>query len=128
MILNLLINAIEAMRGIGEGPRELWVSSQKVTEIPGESEDDTFRDKALAEDQLTHVLIAVRDSGPGLDPKSLDLLFDPFYTTKTKGLGMGLAISRSIIEAHGGGLWATANASQGALFQFALPIAAPSQF
>jgi signal transduction histidine kinase len=122
VILNLLINAIEAMSGTGEGPRELWVSSQKVTETPGESEDDTFRDKALAEDQLTHVLIAVRDSGPGLDPKGLDQLFDAFYTTKPKGMGMGLRISRSIIEAHGGRLWAKANAPRGATFQFALPI------
>jgi PAS domain S-box-containing protein len=122
VILNLLINAIEAMSGIGEGPRELWVSSQKVTEIPGESEEDTFQDKALAEAQFTHVLIAVRDSGQGLDPKGLDRLFDAFYTTKPKGLGMGLAISRSIIEAHGGRLWAKANASRGAIFQFALPI------
>jgi signal transduction histidine kinase len=122
VILNLLINAIEAMSGIGEGPRELWVSSQKVSEIPGESEEDTFQDKALAEAQFTHVLIAVRDSGPGLDPKGLDRLFNAFYTTKPKGLGMGLRISRSIIEAHGGRLWAKANASRGAIFQFALPI------
>jgi PAS domain S-box-containing protein len=122
VILNLLINAIEAMSGIGEGPRELWVSSQKASEIPGESEEDTFQNKALAEAQFTHVLIAVRDSGPGLDPKGLDRLFDAFYTTKPKGLGMGLRISRSIIEAHGGRLWAKANASRGAIFQFALPI------
>jgi PAS domain S-box-containing protein len=122
VMLNLLINGIEAMSGMGEGPRELWVSSQKVSEIPGESEEDTFQDKALAEAQFTHVLIAVRDSGQGLDPKGLDRLFDAFYTTKPKGLGMGLAISRSIIEAHGGRLWAKANASRGAIFQFALPI------
>ena len=70
----------------------------------------------------THVLVAVEDSGPGLDPKSLDRLFDAFYTTKPQGLGMGLAISRSIIEAHGGRLWAMANASRGAVFQFTLPI------
>jgi signal transduction histidine kinase len=76
----------------------------------------------LADAECTRVLIAVRDSGPGLDPKGLDRLFDAFYTTKPQGLGMGLAISRSIIEAHGGRLWATANAPQGAAFQFALPI------
>ena len=122
VILNLLINAIEAMSGVGEGPRELWVSSEKVTEIPGESEEDTLADKALAEAQWTHVLIAVRDSGPGLDPKGLDRLFNAFYTTKPQGLGMGLAISRSIIEAHGGRLWAKPNAPRGAVFQFALPI------
>ena len=102
VILNLMMNAIEAMSGAGEGPRELWVSSEKV--------------------ESTDVLIAVRDSGPGLDPKSLDHLFDAFYTTKPEGLGMGLAISRSLIEAHGGRLWATANAPHGAVFQFTLPI------
>jgi PAS domain S-box-containing protein len=123
VILNLLINAIEAMSGgVGEDPRDLLVSSQKVTEIPSELEKGTFEYKALADAECTHVLIAVRDSGPGLVPKGLDRLFDAFYTTKAKGLGMGLAISRSIIEAHGGRLWARANASRGAVFQFTLPI------
>ncbi|HET9376100.1 MAG TPA: ATP-binding protein [Chthoniobacterales bacterium] len=122
VILNLLINAIEAIAGVSAGPRELLVSSEKVAEIPGESPEDRFADKALAEAPFTHVLIAVRDSGPGLDPKDLDRLFEAFYTTKPHGLGMGLAISRSIIEAHGGWLWAKANAPKGAIFQFALPI------
>jgi signal transduction histidine kinase len=122
VILNLLINAIEAMSGVSEGLRELRISSQKVCEIPNQSEKGRFEDKAVAESEWNHVLIAVEDSGPGLDPKSLDRLFDAFYTTKPQGLGMGLAISRSIIEAHGGRLWATANASRGAVFQFALPI------
>ena len=122
VILNLLINAIEAMSGIGEGPRELWVSSQKVTGISRESEEDTFQNKASTEAEFSHVLIAVRDSGPGLDPKGLDRLFDAFYTTKPKGMGMGLRISRSIIEAHEGRLWATANAPRGAVFKFTLPI------
>jgi PAS domain S-box-containing protein len=122
VILNLLINAIEAMCGMSEGPRELWVSSQKVTETPDQSEEDALAYKDSAEAQCTHVLIAVRDSGPVLDPKVLDHLFDAFYTTKPKGMGMGLAISRSIIEAHGGRLWAKANAPRGAIFQFALPI------
>jgi len=122
VILNLLINAIEAMSGVREGQRELWVSSEKVTGISGESQEAKFADKALADAEWSHVLIAVRDSGPGLDPKGLDRLFNAFYTTKPKGLGMGLAISRSIIEAHGGRLWATANASKGAVFQFTLPI------
>jgi len=76
----------------------------------------------LAELEWTHVLIAVRDTGPGVDPKGLDRLFGAFYTTKPQGLGMGLAISRSIIEAHGGRLWATANEPKGAVFQFTLPI------
>ena len=67
------------------------------------------------------VLVAVQDSGPGLNPESLDRLFDAFYTTKPQGMGMGLSICRSIIEAHGGRLWATANEGRGATFQFTLP-------
>jgi len=121
VILNLLINAIEAMSGVRDDPRELWVSSEKVIGISGEPEKDMLRDKGLAEANWTHVLVAVRDTGPGLDPNGIDHLFDAFYTTKAQGMGMGLAISRSIVEAHGGRLWATANVSQGALFQFALP-------
>jgi predicted ATPase/signal transduction histidine kinase len=101
VLLNLIINAIEALSGAGDGPRELMVRS---------GTDDSRR-----------VLVAVRDSGPGLDPQSLERLFDAFYTTKPHGLGMGLAISRSIIEAHGGRLWATANEGRGATFQFTLP-------
>jgi PAS domain S-box-containing protein len=131
VILNLLINAIEAMSEVSEGSRELWVSSQKFTKMAprgprapqnGESEEDVLAARALAEAEGTDVLIAVRDSGPGLDPKGLDRLFDAFYTTKSQGLGMGLAISRSIIEAHGGRLWAKANAPRGAVFQFTLPL------
>jgi len=70
------------------------------------------------------VLVAVRDSGPGLDLGGLDRLFHAFYTTKPQGMGMGLAISRSIVEAHGGRLWATANVPHGAVFEFTLPIGA----
>jgi len=102
VILNLMMNAMEAMSGAGDGPRELVVRS--------------------ATDESQGVLVSVLDSGPGLDPKSLDHLFDAFYTTKPQGLGMGLAISRSLIEAHGGRLWATANEPCGAVFQFTLPI------
>ena len=76
----------------------------------------------MVDTEWTHVLVTVRDSGPGLDPQRLNRLFDAFYTTKPQGLGMGLAISRSIIEAHGGRLWAKANTPYGALFQFTLPI------
>jgi signal transduction histidine kinase len=122
VILNLLMNAIEAMSGVADGPRELGVSSEKVTEIPGESKVERYEDRALADAEWTEVLITVRDSGPGLDPQRLNRLFDAFYTTKPQGLGMGLAISRSIIEAHGGRLWAKANVPQGAVFQFTLPI------
>jgi PAS domain S-box-containing protein len=107
VIINLLINAVEAMAEIDKGPRVLRVSSERATGLSSESE---------------HVLIAVRDSGPGLEMKSLGRLFDAFYTTKSQGMGMGLAISRSIVEAHGGRLWATANLSQGAVFQFTLPL------
>jgi PAS domain S-box-containing protein len=101
VLLNLIKNAMEAMGAVGEGPRELWVSSEQV--------------------EPTEVLVAVRDSGPGLGPQDLDRLFEAFYTTKPHGLGMGLAISRSIIEAHGGRLWATPNSGPGTTFQFTLP-------
>jgi C4-dicarboxylate-specific signal transduction histidine kinase len=106
VILNLIINAIEAMSGAGEGSRALSIRS------------DT--------DESQGLVVSVRDSGPGLDPKSFDHLFDAFYSTKPHGLGMGLAISRSIIDAHGGRLWATANAPYGAVFQFTLPIGSES--
>jgi C4-dicarboxylate-specific signal transduction histidine kinase len=121
VILNLVVNAIEAMSGVAEGPRELWVSSQKVTEIPGEAGKDAVQANALTEPESAFVLIAVRDSGPGLDSTELKRVFETFYTTKSQGMGMGLAISRSIIEAHHGRLWATANMPQGAVFQFTLP-------
>jgi signal transduction histidine kinase len=100
VIVNLLLNGIEAMSGMSEGPRELQISSAK-TDSEG-------------------VLVTVRDSGPGLAPESVDRLFEPFYTTKPGGLGMGLSICRSIIEAHQGRLWASANAPRGAIFQFTL--------
>jgi C4-dicarboxylate-specific signal transduction histidine kinase len=105
VILNLIVNAIEAMNGVSEA-RELWIS----TEI----------------NASTGALVAVRDSGAGLDPASLEHLFDAFYTTKSSGIGMGLSICRSIIEAHGGRIWAEANAPQGAAFQFTLPSQAAS--
>jgi signal transduction histidine kinase len=104
VILNLMINAIEAMNEVSDAPRELLISSAK--------------------DDSQSVLVSVRDSGPGLNPESLDRLFHAFYTTKPHGMGMGLAISRSIVEAHGGRLWAAANVPPGAVFQFTLPIGA----
>jgi PAS domain S-box-containing protein len=100
VILNLIMNAIEAM--VEGRPRQLVVASGK--------------------DPSGHVLVAVRDSGVGLDPEGVHHLFEAFYTTKPKGMGMGLAISRSIIEAHGGRLWASANVPRGAVFQFTLPV------
>jgi signal transduction histidine kinase len=99
VLLNLVMNAIEAMSGGGAGPRMLWVSSEPVA--------------------ATEVVIAVRDSGRSRPP--LDRLFEAFYTTKPHGLGLGLAISRRIIEAHGGRLWATANVPHGAVVQFTVP-------
>jgi len=101
VILNLIINAIEAMSTVNDGPRQLLVGSQK--------------------DESPTVRVIVRDSGPGLDAASLNQIFTAFYSTKPQGMGMGLVISRSIIEAHGGRLWATANDGRGATFQFTLP-------
>ena len=89
------------MSSVEEGARELSIS----TEL---SQNDG-------------VLVAVRDSGPGIDPEHLDLVFKPFHTTKPSGIGMGLSICRSIIDAHGGRLWAEANRPRGAIFQFTLP-------
>jgi PAS domain S-box-containing protein len=101
VILNLTVNAVEAMGGNGERPRQLVIHT-------GAAPSDG-------------VLVAVRDSGPGLTPAGRERLFEPFYTTKSEGLGMGLSICRSIVEAHAGHLWATANAPRGAIFQFTLP-------
>ncbi len=78
-----------------------------------------MRSEALGNAEL---LVAVQDSGVGLDPRHADRMFDAFFTTKSTGMGMGLSISRSIIEGHGGRLWATSNPTHGATFQFALPV------
>jgi hypothetical protein len=86
-----------------------------VTEAPRELQVST------GQDELGCVRVAVTDTGPGLDPANLDRLFDAFYTTKPTGMGLGLAICRSIIEAHEGKLWASANKTRGAVFQFTLP-------
>jgi PAS domain S-box-containing protein len=101
VLLNLIINAVEAMSGHTGGPRELLISTGKA--------------------EMGGVPVTVRDSGPGLAPAALERLFEAFYTTKPNGLGMGLSICRSIIEAHHGRLWATANSPHGAVFQFTLP-------
>jgi len=100
VMLNLMMNAIDAMSQAA-GPRELLISSKA--------------------DGPKAVVVVVRDSGAGLDSTSLDRLFEPFYTTKPQGMGMGLAICRSITEAHGGRLWATTNPDRGASFHFSLP-------
>jgi PAS domain S-box-containing protein len=102
VILNLIMNAVEAMSGVSGGARELLVSTRKA--------------------EPKGVLVAVRDSGPGLATETLERLFEAFYTTKPGGLGMGLSICRSIIAAHGGRLWASANVPRGATFEFTLPV------
>jgi predicted ATPase/signal transduction histidine kinase len=121
VILNLVMNAIEAMTG-AEGPRDLQVTSQKITESRSGSGKEPVEAGGLSEREESFVLIAVRDSGPGLDPKQLQRVFETFYTTKSSGMGMGLAISRSIIEAHRGRLWVGSNTPKGAVFQFTLPV------
>ena len=101
VILNLIINAVEAMSSMREGARELLICTDKA--------------------ESNGALVAVRDSGPGLAPETLEHVFEASYTTKASGLGLGLWICRSIVEAHGGRLWATANGACGGLFQFILP-------
>ena len=101
VILNLIMNAIEAMSDVSEGPRELLIGTS-AAETGG-------------------VLVAVSDSGPGLPQASPERIFEAFYTTKSTGLGMGLSICRSIVEAHGGRLWATPNEPHGAVFCVMLP-------
>jgi C4-dicarboxylate-specific signal transduction histidine kinase len=102
VILNLIVNAVEAMSGVSEGSRELLIGTGK--------------------DGSSGVLVAVQDSGPGLNPKGFERLFDTFYTTKPGGMGMGLSICRSIIEAHGGRIWVSRTAGPGATLQFTLPV------
>jgi PAS domain S-box-containing protein len=122
VILNLVLNAIQAMSGTTEGPREMEVSSEKVSAKHNASKPENHEQSSLTNVERSYVLITVQDSGPGLNPQHVNRLFEAFYTTKPQGLGIGLAISRSIIEAHGGKLWAKANAPRGAIFQFTLPI------
>jgi C4-dicarboxylate-specific signal transduction histidine kinase len=100
VLLNLIINALEAMNLVGEGERQLRVGSG-------------WEDSG-------HVVVSVTDSGPGFGASSIEQIFTPFYTTKSTGLGMGLSICRSIIEEHGGQLWASANHRHGATIQFSL--------
>jgi PAS domain S-box-containing protein len=104
VVLNLILNAVEAVSSVAAGSRVLWISTEQ---------------------DHTGVLVAVRDSGPGIDPAHLERVFQSFYTTKPGGTGMGLSICRSIIDAHGGRLWADANEPRGAVFRFTLPGAEP---
>jgi signal transduction histidine kinase len=101
VMLNLVMNAIEAMSSVEERPRELLITTRNI--------------------DADQVLVTVKDSGPGIDPNTLDKIFDPFYTTKPGGMGMGLSISRSILQAHGGRLWAAAKDGPGTIFHFSLP-------
>jgi signal transduction histidine kinase len=122
VILNLVVNAIEAMSGISEGLRELCLSSEKVSDIPSEAGTGAVGGDPLTESQGESVLVAIRDTGPGIHSSQLERVFETYYTTKSQGMGMGLAISRSIIEAHSGHLWSTTTGSLGAVFQFTLPL------
>ena len=100
VIINLVMNGMEAMAPVTDRPRGLKIQSRR---------------------EADQVLVAVEDSGVGIDPEQVDRLFKAFFTTKPSGMGMGLSICRSIIEAHGGKLWASRNAGAGATFQFTLP-------
>jgi signal transduction histidine kinase len=101
VVLNLILNALQAMGAVTEGARQVLITTSQI-----ESND---------------LYVGVQDTGPGLNPETLSRLFEPFYTTKPDGMGMGLSICRSIIEAHGGRLWVSACQPRGALFQFAIP-------
>jgi signal transduction histidine kinase len=103
VLLNHIVNAVEAVSAVRDRSRELAIVSRVANPDA--------------------VLVEVRDSGSGLDPQAAEQVFEAFYTTKTEGIGIGLSISRSIIEAHGGQLWASPNEPYGAIFRFSLPIA-----
>jgi C4-dicarboxylate-specific signal transduction histidine kinase len=102
VVLNLIINAMEAMRSAPGPAKEIWLRSRR--------------------EDLTGIRIVVEDSGVGLSPEIADKIFQPFFTTKDQGIGMGLSISHSIVESHAGRLWAAPGASGGAVFQFTIPI------
>jgi C4-dicarboxylate-specific signal transduction histidine kinase len=101
VVLNLILNALQAMGAVSEDARRVLITTSQT--------------------ELNDLYIGVQDTGPGLSPETLSRLFEPFYTTKPNGMGMGLAICRSIVEAHGGRLWATACQPHGALFQCVIP-------
>jgi signal transduction histidine kinase len=101
VVLNLVLNGIEAMSSVADRPRELVITTRNV--------------------ETDQVQVTVEDSGTGLDPTAMDKIFDPFYTTKPSGMGMGLSICRSILQAHGGRLWAEAKDGPGTIFHVMLP-------
>jgi signal transduction histidine kinase len=101
VILNLLLNASDAMGGIDDRPRQMVIRTER--------------------DEEDRVHLSVRDTGVGFEPQGADRLFDAFYTTKSNGMGIGLSVSRSIIESHKGRLWATPNDGPGATFSFSIP-------
>jgi signal transduction histidine kinase len=101
VMINLIINGLQAMAAVVDRPRELVIRS--------------------LQDEAGQVLVSVQDSGVGIDPENANRLFDAFFTTKPDGMGMGLSICRTIIEAHGGRVWAAGNSGPGATFQFSLP-------
>ena len=102
VIVNLMINSMEAMQSVTDRPRELTIRSRR--------------------DGAHQVLLTVEDRGVGISAENAERLFSPFFTTKPTGMGMGLSIGRSIIEAHGGRLWAVSNLPHGAAFHFTLPL------
>jgi signal transduction histidine kinase len=101
VVLNLVMNAIEAMSKVDDRARELVITTRNI--------------------DADQVQVTVEDSGTGIDPQMIDKIFDSFYTTKPGGMGMGLSVSRSIVQAHGGRLWATAKDGAGTIFHFTLP-------
>jgi len=101
VVLNLILNALQAMGAVSEGARQVIITTRQI--------------------ELNDLYVGVQDTGPGLSPETLSRVFEPFYTTKPNGMGMGLTICRSIVEAHGGRLWVSACQPRGALFQFAIP-------
>jgi signal transduction histidine kinase len=101
VVINLVVNAIDAMKDVTDRPREVEIRSQVY--------------------EVDKVIVAVQDTGVGIEPDKANRLFKAFFTTKPDGMGMGLSISRSIIEAHGGRIWASANAGRGATVQFTMP-------
>jgi signal transduction histidine kinase len=101
VVLNLIMNGIEAMSAVADRPKVLTISSERI--------------------ETGDVLVAVKDTGTGIDPAIAVRIFESFFTTKSDGMGIGLSICRSIIEAHGGRFWASPNRPHGAVFQFTLP-------